>query len=200
MRIGYGILAFAIFGSTPRSEQKDYEQALVEYRKQHPHEKFSGQTPGEYMLRVNRQPLSGSQSRNTGWLRAQDNFYRWYERHLLTGYNLPEPFLQAIDEALEALPPRYKEVLQMRFGLVDGEERTLEEVGRKIENMKTGRKGVVRERARQIGARALYKLRHSQASRKIKASLTDKGLRYLFGFESPDEEHLWFYSPFSGET
>lgn len=63
-------------------------------------------------------------------------------------------------EVLETLSPREQEVLKLRFGLVDGRQRTLEEVG-KIFN-------VTRERIRQIEAKALRKLKHPSRSKKFK--------------------------------
>jgi len=55
-------------------------------------------------------------------------------------------------------------VLILRFGLVDGESRTLEEVGQEF--------GVTRERIRQIESKALRKLRHPTRSRKLRDYLT----------------------------
>jgi RNA polymerase primary sigma factor len=57
-----------------------------------------------------------------------------------------------IREVLKVLHPREREILEMRFGLDTGEERTLEEVGKEF--------GLTRERIRQIEAKALSKLRH----------------------------------------
>src|SRR5881394_3795440 len=65
-----------------------------------------------------------------------------------------------IEEALNKLTPREKEVIRMRFGLDDGSPRTLEEVGRYFK--------VTRERIRQIEAKALKKLRHPSKSRKLR--------------------------------
>ncbi len=63
-------------------------------------------------------------------------------------------------EVLETLSPREQEVLKLRFGLVDGRPRTLEEVGRAFK--------VTRERIRQIEAKALRKLKHPSRSRKLR--------------------------------
>jgi len=61
---------------------------------------------------------------------------------------------------LETLTPREKKVLCLRFGLDDGRQRTLEEVGKEF--------NVTRERIRQIEAKALRKLRHPSRSKKLK--------------------------------
>jgi len=61
---------------------------------------------------------------------------------------------------LQDLPPREVRILQLRYGLVDGETYTLEEVGKKL--------GVTRERVRQIEAQALSRLRHPTHSRKLR--------------------------------
>ena len=63
-------------------------------------------------------------------------------------------------EVLETLTEREQKVLRLRFGLDDGEAKTLEEVGKKF--------NVTRERIRQIEAKALRKLRHPSRSRKLK--------------------------------
>jgi RNA polymerase primary sigma factor len=57
-----------------------------------------------------------------------------------------------LSEVLNGLPPREVRILQLRYGLLDGQAYTLEEVGRKM--------GVTRERVRQIEAQALSRLRH----------------------------------------
>ncbi len=72
---------------------------------------------------------------------------------------------EQVEEILEELNERERKVLEMRFGLIDGRNRTLEEVGSEF--------GVTRERIRQIEAKALRKLRHPQRSRKLRDYLTE---------------------------
>ena len=67
------------------------------------------------------------------------------------------------EAVLKTLTPREEKVIKMRFGLGDGSEHTLEEVGQNFE--------VTRERIRQIEAKALRKLRHPSRSRKLRAFL-----------------------------
>ena len=67
---------------------------------------------------------------------------------------------ELLQDILQDLPPREVRILQLRYGLVDGETYTLEEVGKKL--------GVTRERVRQIEAQALSRLRHPTHSRKLK--------------------------------
>ena len=71
-------------------------------------------------------------------------------------YNLLRENLR---EVLNGLPPREVRILQLRYGLLDGQAYTLEEVGRKM--------GVTRERVRQIEAQALTRLRHPSIHRKL---------------------------------
>ena len=67
---------------------------------------------------------------------------------------------EQLSEVLGTLTPREEMVLRLRFGLVDGRSRTLEEVGKEF--------NVTRERIRQIEAKALRKLRHPSRSKKLK--------------------------------
>jgi RNA polymerase primary sigma factor len=67
---------------------------------------------------------------------------------------------EQVEDVLDSLSGRERRVLQLRFGLDDGRQRTLEEVGREF--------GVTRERIRQIEAKALRKLRHPSRSKKLK--------------------------------
>ena len=68
---------------------------------------------------------------------------------------------EQIGDALKSLTEREAKVLKMRFGLGDGNEHTLEEVGQQFK--------VTRERIRQIEAKALRKLKHPSRSRKLKS-------------------------------
>ncbi len=72
-----------------------------------------------------------------------------------------------LETALQVLPPRDREILMMRYGLRDGMTRTLEEVGRAF--------GITRERARQIEAQALHRLRESPEIRSLSDYLKSNG-------------------------
>ena len=65
-----------------------------------------------------------------------------------------------VEDVLNTLAPRERRVLQLRFGLIDAHELTLQEVGQRL--------GVTRERIRQIETKALRKLRHPSRSQKLK--------------------------------
>ena len=67
---------------------------------------------------------------------------------------------EQLEEVMKTLTPREAKVLKLRFGLEDGKSRTLEEVGKEF--------NVIRERIRQIEAKALRKLRHPSRSKKLK--------------------------------
>ncbi len=69
------------------------------------------------------------------------------------------------EHVLHTLSPREEKIIKMRFGMEDGSEHTLEEVGRSFD--------VTRERIRQIEAKALRKLRHPSRSLKLKSFLQD---------------------------
>ena len=80
-------------------------------------------------------------------------------------YATNEILKEEIKNVLMTLQEREQEVLELRFGLIDGTSHTLEEVGKRF--------NVTRERIRQIEAKALRKLRHPSRSRKLKDFLTD---------------------------
>ncbi len=72
---------------------------------------------------------------------------------------------EQLSDILDTLPPREVRILQLRYGLLDGETYTLEEVGRKL--------GVTRERVRQIEAQALSRLRLPAHARKLRDFLKE---------------------------
>ena len=74
-------------------------------------------------------------------------------------------------EVLCTLSPRERDVLRLRFGMDDGRQRTLEEVGQLF--------GVTRERIRQIEAKALRKLRHPNRSKRLREYV--EGKKTVFG-------------------
>jgi len=80
-------------------------------------------------------------------------------------YATNEILKEEIQNVLMTLQEREREVLELRFGLVDGTSHTLEEVGKKF--------NVTRERIRQIEAKALRKLRHPSRAKKLKDFLSE---------------------------
>ncbi len=114
----------------------------------------------EDMLKVARRPLSletptdeEGESELGDFIEDEDSLAPEEE----VGSSMLRELLQSI---LQELPPREVRILQLRYGLVDGETYTLEEVGKKL--------GVTRERVRQIEAQALSRLRHPTHSRKLR--------------------------------
>ena len=79
-------------------------------------------------------------------------------------YTMNEKFKEEIDKFLKGLTAREEKVIRLRYGLIDGRSRTLEEVGKEF--------NVTRERIRQIEAKALRKLKHPSRSRKLKDFMT----------------------------
>ena len=77
------------------------------------------------------------------------------------------------ESVLKTLTPREEKVIKMRFGVGDGSEHTLEEVGQNF--------AVTRERIRQIEAKALRKLRHPSRSRKLRAFLEGRSIELQLG-------------------
>ncbi|MDT7548657.1 MAG: polymerase primary sigma factor, partial [Actinomycetota bacterium] len=67
---------------------------------------------------------------------------------------------EQLNEVLRTLTDREAAVVKMRFGLVDGQPRTLDEIGREF--------GLTRERIRQIESKTLSKLRHPSRSQKLR--------------------------------
>ena len=67
---------------------------------------------------------------------------------------------ESLEEVLQTLPKREREILTLRYGLADGKPRTLEEIGQAY--------NVTRERIRQIESKALKRLRHPSRSKKLR--------------------------------
>ena len=80
-------------------------------------------------------------------------------------YTENEILKEEINEVLSTLQPREQQVLELRFGLIDGTCYTLEEVGKRF--------NVTRERIRQIEAKALRKLRHPSRAKKLRDFMVD---------------------------
>ena len=93
---------------------------------------------------------------------------------------------EKIKDVLETLTDRERQVLEQRFGLVDGYSRTLEEVGRQFQ--------VTRERIRQIEAKALRKMRHPTRIRQLEGFLEAPGFEHRFStaFERNFRRCKWF--------
>ncbi len=101
-------------------------------------------------------PIGGQQDTHLGDLVEDKEATSPVDAALLTMQRLE------VEEVLNTLTPRERRVLQLRYGLVDAEQRTLEEVGQRF--------GLTRERIRQIETKALRKLRHPSRSQKLKDS------------------------------
>jgi RNA polymerase primary sigma factor len=114
----------------------------------------------EEMLRVARRPLSLEMPTDDEGDSELGDFIE-DEDSLAPDEEVTSAMLrELLQYILHDLPPREVRILQMRYGLVDGETYTLEEVGKKL--------GVTRERVRQIEAQALSRLRHPTHARRLK--------------------------------
>jgi RNA polymerase primary sigma factor len=117
----------------------------------------------EYMIKVARHPLSLETPTNDEDDSVLSDF--------IPDEEIPAPddsatfnlLREHILGVLDSLPPREVRILQLRYGLVNGQSYTLEEVGRKM--------GVTRERVRQIEAQALNRLRHPTVQKKLREYL-----------------------------
>jgi RNA polymerase primary sigma factor len=114
----------------------------------------------ENMIKVSRRPLSLETPTDNEDDSVLGDFIEDNEipaPDVTATYNLLREHLEAV---MDTLPPREVRILQLRYGLLDGQAYTLEEVGRKM--------GVTRERVRQIEAQALSRLRHPTIRRKLR--------------------------------
>ena len=114
----------------------------------------------ERIIKVSRQPLSLEMPVGEEHDSFLGDFIEDSEAPSPTDRALQQLLREQIDVVFASLTPREVRILQLRFGLVDGYNYTLEEVGKKF--------GVTRERIRQIEAQALGRLRHPSRSRKLR--------------------------------
>jgi RNA polymerase primary sigma factor len=117
----------------------------------------------EEMMKVARQPLSLDMSIDAEGDSELGDFIEDEDSAAPDEEVTSSMLRESLQYILQDLPPREVRILQLRYGLVDGETYTLEEVGKKL--------GVTRERVRQIEAQALSRLRHPTRSRKLKGFL-----------------------------
>lgn len=113
----------------------------------------------ENMIQVARRPLSLETPTDEEEDSILSDFIQDQEAPAPTETVTQNLLQEHIKEVLGSLPPREVRILQLRYGLLDGQSYTLEEVGRKM--------GVTRERVRQIEAQALSRLRHPGHRRKL---------------------------------
>ncbi len=113
----------------------------------------------ENMIQVARRPLSLETPTDEEEDSVLGDFIQDEESPAPTEAVTQNLLREHLQEVLNTLPPREVRILQLRYGLMDGQSYTLEEVGRKM--------GVTRERVRQIEAQALSRLRHPSHRRRL---------------------------------
>jgi RNA polymerase primary sigma factor len=118
----------------------------------------------EYMMRVARRPLSLELPTDDEGDSTLGDFIEDEEIPLPDDTATTNLLKENLLSVLDTLPSREVRILQLRFGLLDGQSYTLEEVGRKM--------GVTRERVRQIQAQALSRLRHPAVKRRLRDYLS----------------------------
>ncbi len=118
----------------------------------------------EWMLRVSWLPLSLESPIND---EEEDSELGQFVEDQMTPTPIQSAYAkllrEKIEEVLDTLPPREARILRLRFGLENGHNYTLEEVGEKF--------GLTRERIRQIESKALRRLRHPRRSRQLREYL-----------------------------
>lgn len=86
-----------------------------------------------------------------------------------------------MEEALKTLTEREEKIIRMRFGLIDGKNYTLEEIGQYFPSLRGT--PITRERVRQIIAKAIRKLEHPGRSKKLRFFIVEELLRAIKVFE-----------------
>jgi RNA polymerase primary sigma factor len=117
----------------------------------------------EEMLRIARHPLSLEMPTDTEGESTLADFVEDEDIVALDEVVSISMLRALLQEMLQDLPTREVRILQLRYGLLDGEPSTLDEIGKKL--------GVTRERVRQIETKALHRLRHPMRSRRLKGFL-----------------------------
>jgi len=118
----------------------------------------------EHMMEVARRPLSLELPTDDEGDSTLGDFIEDQEIPLPDDTATCNLLKESLLSVLDSLPSREVRILQLRFGLLDGQAYTLEEVGRKM--------GVTRERVRQIQAQALSRLRHPSIKRRLRDYLS----------------------------
>jgi RNA polymerase primary sigma factor len=117
----------------------------------------------EYLLQTARWPLSLETPTNDEDEAVLGDFIQDEETPAPDESATNNLMREHLESVLSSLPPREARILQLRYGLMDGQAYTLEEVGRKM--------GVTRERVRQIEAQAFSRLRHPTIRQKLREYL-----------------------------
>jgi RNA polymerase primary sigma factor len=117
----------------------------------------------EEIMRISRRPISLSEPADDQGETELGDFIEDDELQTPEDLVTSERMQEVVHGILEDLPPRELRILQLRYGLVDGQTRTLEQVGQQM--------GVSRERVRQIECQALRRLRHPARRRQLKGFL-----------------------------
>ena len=114
----------------------------------------------QYIKRISREPMSLEKPVGEEEDSSLADFISDPSADTPEDHMIDEALTTALNEALERLTDREEKVLRMRYGLLDGKNYTLEEVGKEF--------GVTRERIRQIESKALRKLRQPKSQAKLK--------------------------------
>ena len=120
----------------------------------------------QYIKRISREPMSLENPVGEEEDSSLADFISDPTARTPEDFMIDEALITALNEALETLTDREEKVLRMRYGLLDGKNYTLEEVGKEF--------GVTRERIRQIESKALRKLRAPARQNKLKEVYNNK--------------------------
>jgi len=171
--------AIAEHGRTIRIPLHMSDQLRKLYRVTQNLEQNLGRTPGleeiasemdtspqrvDWMLRVSRQPLSLAEPVGEEKDSELEDFIEDQEMEAPADVALDKVLSEIIGESLSELSDRELRIIQLRFGFVDGDPHTLQEIADEF--------GLSRERIRQIVGEAMHRLRHPHVRRKLKSYLS----------------------------